>query len=86
MTRHIKTARFHRTQLHGNSIHSNHANLQGRRRAWRCGELSTLRALAPLRVPTRIIALRLGRTQRAIYVKASRAGISLKALRRGAAA
>jgi hypothetical protein len=48
------------------------------RHLWRADELEMLRSLAPLRLPTRVIALRLGRSSRAVYTKASREGISLK--------
>lgn len=81
MTRDINTALFNRTQLHGRSIHSKLAMRQGRRRLWRSSELTTLRTLARLPLATRIIAMRLGRTERAIYIKASRAGISLQGAR-----
>ena len=44
---------------------------------WSAADLRTLRELAQGNTPTRIIGLKLGRTEAAIYGKASQEGISL---------
>lgn len=51
-------------------------NNQGK--AWATGDVSTLKQLARGNTPTRIIALKLGRTEGAVQAKASELGISLK--------
>ncbi len=50
---------------------------QNSRRRWQPADVSALKMWAPLQLATRVIARRLGRSTRAIYTKASRAGISL---------
>ncbi len=45
---------------------------------WRTAEVSELRNLAGQNTPTRLIGLKLGRTESAIYSRASSAGISLR--------
>lgn len=45
---------------------------------WTKQELSTLRNLARENTPTRVIGLKLGRTEASIYTKASQEDISLK--------
>ena len=47
-------------------------------KAWSAGEVKTLSALAAGNTPTRVIGLKLGRTEAAVYSKASTAGVSLK--------
>jgi hypothetical protein len=44
---------------------------------WTHGEVQTLQQLARHNTPTRVIGLKLGRTEAAIYTKASSEGISL---------
>ena len=44
---------------------------------WTTEEVKQLRELAKLNTPTRVIGLKLGRTEDAIYAKASELGISL---------
>ena len=44
---------------------------------WKPGEVSQLRALAKENTPTRVIGLKLGRTEGAVYAKASEKNISL---------
>ncbi|KPW37449.1 hypothetical protein ALO87_102559 [Pseudomonas syringae pv. apii] len=46
--------------------------------AWTAAEMSELRRLAAGNTPTRIIGLKLGRSEQAIYSKAAELGISLK--------
>ncbi len=45
---------------------------------WMQGDVKELRALAKQNTPTRVIGLKLGRTEAAIYNKASEKGIGLK--------
>jgi IS30 family transposase len=45
---------------------------------WTDQELTALRQLAKENTPTRVIALKLGRSETSIYSKAQREGISLK--------
>ncbi|MHA6347022.1 hypothetical protein [Roseivivax sp. CAU 1761] len=45
---------------------------------WSDAEVQTLRDLAAENTPTRVIGLKLGRTEDAVYAKASEEGISLK--------
>ena len=45
---------------------------------WTKGEISQLRSLARQNTPTRVIGLKLGRTENSIRSKASDNGISLK--------
>jgi hypothetical protein len=45
---------------------------------WSQGEVKTLRQLAEANTPTRVIGLKLGRTEQAIRQKASQAHVSLK--------
>ena len=47
-------------------------------RTWTSEDVAKLRQLAAGNTPTRIIALKLGRTEDAIYGKASGLGLSLK--------
>jgi hypothetical protein len=47
-------------------------------KAWSNGDVSQLRKLANQNTPTRIIGLKLGRTEDAIRTKASQENISLK--------
>lgn len=51
-------------------------NNQGKQ--WASTEQKKLRELARSNTPTRVIGLKLGRTESAIYSKASELGISLK--------
>lgn len=44
---------------------------------WTAGEVQALRDLAAENTPTRVIGLKLGRTEDAVYAKASEEGISL---------
>jgi hypothetical protein len=44
---------------------------------WTPADVRALRQLAKANTPTRVIALELGRTEAAIYAKASQEGISL---------
>lgn len=44
---------------------------------WTSGEVSQLKQLVKGNTPTRVIGLKLGRTENAIYNKASEEGISL---------
>ncbi len=48
------------------------------RKPWTHAEEQKLRELARGNTPTRIIALKLGRSESAIYAKAAELGISLK--------
>jgi IS30 family transposase len=45
---------------------------------WTSQEVNALRQLAKENTPTRVIALKLGRSETSIYAKAQREGISLK--------
>ena len=47
-------------------------------RQWTSQEVDVLRQLAQVDTPTRVIGLKLGRSERSIYSKAQRVGISLK--------
>ena len=47
-------------------------------RRWSQGEVATLRTLAQQKTPTRVIGLRLGRSERAIYSKAFDERIALR--------
>jgi hypothetical protein len=47
-------------------------------RSWTSGEKSQLRALARQNTPTRVVGLKLGRTEEAVRSKASELGVSLK--------
>ena len=47
-------------------------------RPWTVQEDFELRRLASLNTPTRVIGLKLGRTESAVYTRASQLGISLK--------
>jgi hypothetical protein len=47
-------------------------------RLWTSQEVDALRQLAKENTPTRLIALKLGRSETSIYTKAEREGISLK--------
>ena len=47
-------------------------------RRWTSQEVDALRQLAKENTPTRLIALKLGRSETSIYTKAEREGISLK--------
>lgn len=47
-------------------------------KAWTPAQVKELRELARRNTPTRVIALKLGRTAAAVQKKASEAGISLK--------
>lgn len=44
---------------------------------WKSSEISKLRTLAKENTPTRVIGLKLGRTENAVYAKASQKNISL---------
>lgn len=44
---------------------------------WTGGDVKQMRELAKDNTPTRVIGLKLGRTEDAVYTKASQAGISL---------
>lgn len=44
---------------------------------WKSSDVSQLKQLARGNTPTRVIGLRLGRTENAIYAEASKKGISL---------
>lgn len=46
--------------------------------AWTAQNDAELRALAAQNTPTRVIGLKLGRTEAAVYARASQLGISLK--------
>lgn len=46
-------------------------------KAWTSQEVSNLRTLAKGNTPTGVIGLKLGRTESAVYTKASEKGISL---------
>jgi hypothetical protein len=54
------------------------AKKQQQPRAWKREELKALRQLVRENTPTRVIGLKLGRTETSIYGKAQREGISLK--------
>ncbi|WP_373355446.1 hypothetical protein [Pseudoroseicyclus sp. CXY001] len=45
---------------------------------WSDGDVAELKKLAEENTPTRVIGLKLGRTEEAVYAKASAEGISLK--------
>lgn len=45
---------------------------------WTAEDIATLRKLVRENTPTRVIGLKLGRTEAAIYKKASELGLSLK--------
>ncbi len=45
---------------------------------WTAADIAELRKLAKENTPTRVIGLKLGRTEDAIYAKAKELGISLK--------
>ena len=45
---------------------------------WTSSQVSTLRQLARMNTPTRVIGLKLGRPEGGVYAKASEKGISLK--------
>lgn len=45
---------------------------------WTTDDIATLRKLVRENTPTRVIGLKLGRTEAAIYKKASELGLSLK--------
>ena len=45
---------------------------------WTQSEVNELRSLANKNTPTRVIGLKLGRTESSVYTKASEEGISLK--------
>lgn len=45
---------------------------------WTSTDVSQLRSLAKANTPTRVIGLKLGRTEGAVYSRASQAGVSLK--------
>jgi len=47
-------------------------------KSWTESEVNLMKELARKNTPTRIIGLKLGRTENAIYTKASQQGISLK--------
>lgn len=47
-------------------------------KAWTNEDVALLRQLARENTPTRVIGLKLGRTEEAVYAKASELGISLK--------
>ena len=46
-------------------------------KAWKPSEASELKKLAQQNTPTRVIGLKLGRTEASVYTKASKEGISL---------
>ena len=52
------------------------------REPWGRGDVQTLRQLARQNTPTRVIGLKLGRTETAVRGKAQREGISLKPINR----
>ena len=52
------------------------------REPWARGDIQTLKQLARQNTPTRVIGLKLGRTETAIRGKAQREGISLKPVNR----
>lgn len=45
---------------------------------WTAGDIAQLKALAKQNTPTRVIGLKLGRTEAAVFAKAAELGISLK--------
>lgn len=45
---------------------------------WSSGDVANLRHLARQNTPTRVIGLKVGRTEAAVHTKASEEGISLK--------
>ncbi|MEM7429197.1 MAG: hypothetical protein AAF441_24190 [Pseudomonadota bacterium] len=47
-------------------------------KSWSSNELKQLKKLASENTPTRVIGLKLGRTESAVYTKASEAGVSMK--------
>lgn len=47
-------------------------------KSWSKGEVSQLKSLAKENTPTRVIGLKLGRTEGSVYSKASEQGVSLK--------
>lgn len=47
-------------------------------RHWTSADIKQVKALAKQDTPTRVIALKVGRTPEAVYAKASEEGISLK--------
>lgn len=47
-------------------------------KSWSPGEVQQLRGLARQNTPTRVIGLKLGRTEGAVRTKASEQGVSLK--------
>lgn len=47
-------------------------------KSWTSKEVSQLKTLAKQNTPTRVIGLKLGRTENAVYNKASQEGVSLK--------
>ena len=52
-------------------------------KAWSPGDVSQLKGLAHGNTPTRVIGLKLGRTEDAVRTKASELGVSLKPTNRG---
>ena len=51
---------------------------ENHRKEWTAAEVKQLRTLAKQNTPTRVIGLKLDRTEDAVYAKASAEGISLK--------
>ena len=47
-------------------------------KSWSSGEVRQIRKLAQENTPTRVIGLKLGRTEAAVYKKAAESGVSLK--------
>jgi len=47
-------------------------------KTWSSGDVSNLRQMVRENTPTRVIGLKLGRTEDAVYTKASQEGISLR--------
>jgi len=45
---------------------------------WSKGDVSQLKSMAKENTPTRVIGLKLGRTESSVYAKASEQGVSLK--------
>jgi hypothetical protein len=60
------------------TYYTRHAN-----RPWTFTEIAQLRRLAAANTPTRVIGLKLGRSEASVYAKASELGIKLKPTNQG---
>jgi hypothetical protein len=53
-------------------------SLKNNGKSWSAGDIKQLKALAAANTPTRVIGVKLGRTESAVYSKASAEDVSLK--------